>query len=75
VVAQQGRLLLHSVMIVGSARAVQTEEGTREASGGLAVVSTARIIQSMGRKNIGGASSHHRVDMPGVAVHGDRVIH
>jgi hypothetical protein len=34
----------------GSARAARTEEGTKEASGGVAVVSAARISRSTGRR-------------------------
>jgi hypothetical protein len=61
----------------GSARAVCTEEGTEEAFGGVAVVSAARISRSTGRRTPagGGATSHHRVDVPRVAVNGDRVVH
>jgi hypothetical protein len=51
----------------GSARAVRTEEGTGEASGGVLDVSAA--------KNASGAPSHHRVDVSGVAVDGDRVVY
>jgi hypothetical protein len=49
VVGQQGCvLLLHGPTPVMSARVVQTEEGTREASGGVAVVSATRISRSTG---------------------------
>jgi hypothetical protein len=50
VVGQQGHVLLHSAMPVGSVRATRTEEGTGEASGGVSVVSATRINRSMGRR-------------------------
>jgi hypothetical protein len=55
----------------GSATAALTE-GTGEASEGALVVS---INQSTGAKNADGATSHHGVDMTGVTVDGDRVVH
>jgi hypothetical protein len=51
VVGQQGRVLfLHNTTPVESARAARTEEGTGEASGGVAVVSAARINRSTRRR-------------------------
>jgi hypothetical protein len=38
-------------------------------------VSAARISRSTGRENAGAASSNHRVDVSGVVVDGDRVVH
>jgi hypothetical protein len=58
----------------GSARAVRTEEGTGDASDGVQVVSATRISRSTGRRTPA-ARCHHRVDVPKVAVDGDRVVH
>jgi hypothetical protein len=53
------------------------EEGDGEAFGGVVVVPAARISLSTGRRMPAdcGASSHLWVDVPGVAVNGDRVVH
>jgi hypothetical protein len=76
VVGQEGRvLLLYSASPVGVDESGANRGGDR---GGIRW-SGSRIScqdQPVDRsKNAGGAPGHHRVDVPGVAVDGDRVVH
>jgi hypothetical protein len=57
-----------------SARAVRTEEGIGEASGVVVVVSAAKISRSTGRRTPAARRVTIGVDVPGVAVDGDRVV-
>jgi hypothetical protein len=76
VVGQEGRVLL-----LHSASPVWVGEGGANGGGDRGGVrwSGSRIScqdQPVDRsKNTGGAPGHHRVDVPGVAVDGDRVVH
>jgi hypothetical protein len=76
VVGQEGRvLLLHSTT------PMWVDEGSANGGGHRGCVrwGAGRIScqdQPVDRvKNASGASSHHRVDVPGVMVDGDRVVH
>jgi hypothetical protein len=75
VVGQQGRVLLHGTT------PVRDDEGGANGGGGRGGVrwSCGRISgqdHPVDRpKDTGGAASHHRVDVPGVAVNGDQVVH
>jgi hypothetical protein len=75
VVGQEGRVLLHSASPVWVGESGANGGGDR---GGLRW-SGSRIScqdQPVDRsKNAGGSPGHHRVDVPGVAVDGDRVVH
>ena len=72
VVSQQGRVLLHSTMPVG------ISEGNADGGGnqGGTWRSVRRQYQMVdGVENADGTMSHHWVDVVGVAVDGDRVVH
>jgi hypothetical protein len=76
VVGQEGRiLLLHSTTPMwvgeGSANGGGHRECVRRSAGRI----RCQDQPVDGAKNTSGAPSHHRVDVPGVAVDGDRVVH
>jgi hypothetical protein len=75
VVGQQGRVLLHSTMSVwvgeGGANRGGDRGGVRRSGGRISDQNQAVD----GAENVGGTPSHHRVDVPRVAVDGDRVVH
>jgi hypothetical protein len=75
VVGQQGCVLLHGPTLVlvdeGGANGGGDRGGVRWSSGRISGQD-----QPVDRpKDTGGAASHHRVNVPGVAVNGDRVVH
>jgi hypothetical protein len=72
---QQGRVLLHSVTLVGVGEGGANGGGDR----GIIQRSGSRVgrhDQPVDRaKNVGCVARHHRVDVPGVAVDGNRGVH
>jgi hypothetical protein len=75
VVGQQGRVLLHSAVLVGVG-----EGGANEGEYQVGVRRSGSRISCQdqpidGAENIGCTPSHNQVDMPEVAVDGDRVVH
>jgi hypothetical protein len=73
VVDQQSRVLLHSVTSMGAGEGGANGGGNR---GGIQRSGSRVVCQDQpvdGAENVGCAASHHRVDVPGVAVDGDRV--
>jgi hypothetical protein len=76
VVGQQGRVLfLHSTTLVWVGEGGANEGGDQGGvqRSGNRISGQNQLVDRA--ENAGGTPSHHRVDVPGVAVNGDRVSH
>jgi hypothetical protein len=75
VVGQEGRvLLLHSTTPMWVSEGSANGGGHRGSVGWSAGCSSCQEQPVDGAENASGAPSHHRVDVPGVAVDGNRVV-
>jgi hypothetical protein len=76
VVGHEGRvLLLHSVSLVWVGESGMNRGGDRGGIrwSGSHIICQDQLVDSS--KNASGVPGHHRVDVPGVTVDGDRVVH